>query len=70
MKRTIYIISILFITQIASIHAQIPRFVPKPVDNKPADWSNTADLILYFVLPVIFIILGLISLNFRKKRKV
>lgn len=68
MKRKLYIFSIIVFTQIATTHAQIPRFVPKPAYNSPVDWSNPADLIIYFILPVIFIILGFVSWNYRKKR--
>ncbi|HLS11901.1 MAG TPA: hypothetical protein VK050_07050 [Flavobacteriaceae bacterium] len=70
MKRILYIISSLYFMQIGSAYAQIPRFVPNPADNKPVDWSNPADLILYFVLPIIFIILGLVSWKFRKKHNI
>jgi len=68
MKRIYYIISLFLFVQLPSIHAQIPRFVPNPADNKAVDWSNPADLILYFVLPIIFIFLGIISWKYKKKR--
>ena len=67
MKRLSYIVGIFLMTQTTTVHAQIPRFVPKSTYNSPVDWSNPADLIIYLILPVIFIILGFISWNHRKK---
>lgn len=68
MKRSLFITGVFLVTQITTIQAQIPRFVPKPSYNSPVDWSNPADLTIYLILPIIFIILGFISWNYRKKR--
>ena len=67
MKRSLYIVGVFLLTQITTVHAQIPRFVPNPAYNSPVDWSNPSDLVIYLILPIIFIILGLISWNHRKK---
>jgi hypothetical protein len=44
---------------------QIPREVPHPDNNSPLDFSNPADIIIYLILPAVFLILYLVV---RKKR--
>lgn len=48
-------------------NAQIPSQVPKPSTNTPVDWSNTPDLIIYLILPII-IILFMLAYKFYKKK--
>lgn len=49
------------------IHAQIPTEVPHPDNNSPIDISNPADIILYIVLPLIFVILYFVWSKRRKR---
>ncbi|RMA64429.1 hypothetical protein BXY75_1304 [Ulvibacter antarcticus] len=49
--------------------AQIPKEVPHPNNNSPVDFSKTEDIIIYIVLPVIFIVLYFISRKYRHKKK-
>ncbi|WP_313113400.1 adenylosuccinate synthetase [Aequorivita sediminis] len=45
--------------------AQKPTEVPKPSDY-PIDLSNTADLIIYIIIPIVFVVL---ILWWRKRQK-
>ncbi|PKA84131.1 hypothetical protein ATE92_2301 [Ulvibacter sp. MAR_2010_11] len=47
--------------------AQIPKEVPHPDNNSPIDLSNPADIIIYIVLPLIFVALYFIGRKYRKK---
>lgn len=47
--------------------AQIPTEVPKPQDNKPVDFSNPTDIIIFIVLPLVVIVLFIVWRG--KKRK-
>ncbi|PVW15649.1 adenylosuccinate synthetase [Marixanthomonas spongiae] len=48
--------------------AQIPKEVPHPDNNKPLDLSDPADIIIYIVIPVVFVILIFVWRHKRKKR--
>ncbi|MBZ0326269.1 MAG: adenylosuccinate synthetase [Altibacter sp.] len=45
---------------------QIPKEVPHPDNNSPLDLSNPADIIIYIVIPIIFVALYFLS---RKRKK-
>lgn len=47
---------------------QIPTEVPKPQNNSPIDLNNTADIIIYIVLPIVVLFLFVIVRRFRKKK--
>ena len=55
-----------FCLSITTIKAQIPTQVPGPDDNSPIDLSNTADILIYIVLPVIILLLLLFRLKNKK----
>ncbi len=48
---------------------QIPREVPHPDNNTPLDISDPADIIIYIVVPLIFLILYLVMRKKRSKKK-
>jgi heme/copper-type cytochrome/quinol oxidase subunit 2 len=64
---TIPIAICFFISFYSKIYAQTPHGVPQPNDYSPIDLMDTADVIIYIVLPVLFIILYFIWK--RKKRE-
>lgn len=45
---------------------QISQDVPHPSNNSPIDLNNTADVLLYIVLPLVVIILYIIWRRYRK----
>lgn len=49
-----------------TLKAQIPSQVPKPSTNTPVDINNTADLILYIILPGILILSVIIFKLYKK----
>ncbi|WP_339700005.1 adenylosuccinate synthetase [uncultured Marixanthomonas sp.] len=53
---------------ISKAEAQIPKEVPHPDNNKPLDLSSPADIIIYIVIPVVFIILFFVWRSRRKKK--
>lgn len=63
MKDILIPITALLFTAIA--WAQKPTEVPKPSDY-PIDLSNTADLIIYIIIPIVFVVL---ILWWRKRQK-
>lgn len=69
MKRLHYILSVLLLT-IGSISAQSPHFSPTQSSNYPIDFSSTSDVVLFLVLPVLFILLSLLAWRYNKKRNV
>ncbi|MAZ72550.1 MAG: adenylosuccinate synthetase [Flavobacteriaceae bacterium] len=52
---------------VSTILAQIPTDVPHPDDNSPIDFTKTADILIYIVLPVIILLLLLIRSRINKK---
>lgn len=69
MKYFINIVAVFLLTGISSVMAQIPYEVPKPAKNTPIDLSNTADLIIYVILPVVVIILAIIAWRYKKNKQ-
>ena len=69
MKKYISSLLIAFLFLISKVQAQIPEGVPHPDDNKPLDLSDPADIIIYIVIPVVFIILFFVWRNRRKKNR-
>lgn len=67
MKKKISTLLAACIFLIFTVHAQIPKEVPHPDDNKPLDLSDPADLIIYIIIPVVFIILFFVWRSRRKK---
>lgn len=51
---------------VQNLNAQIPKEVPHPDNNSPIDFNNFADIIIYVILPLVFIVLYFIA---RKKRR-
>lgn len=56
---------ILLATPLFSL-AQIPTEVPKPQDNTPLNFSDPFEIIMFFILPIVFIVLFFI---WRGKKK-
>lgn len=50
------------------VSAQAPRDVPHPSDNEPISFDNTATIITFLVLPLLFAAFYL-WLRWRKKKK-
>ncbi|HLW15314.1 MAG TPA: hypothetical protein VKX30_07460 [Flavobacteriaceae bacterium] len=67
MKRLFYILSILLMT-IGQVNAQAPHFSPTQSSNLPIDFSSASDVILFLVLPILFIIFSLLAWRNSKKR--
>ncbi len=67
-QKTLLLVSIASVAQIANLYAQKPTEVPKP-NEKPIDLSSTADIIIYIVLPLCAIVLVLIWNRKRRKDK-
>jgi hypothetical protein len=53
----------------SKLWAQIPREVPHPNNNTPIDLSKPEDIILYIVLPLVFIILFFVGRKYRRKNR-
>lgn len=68
MKVQKYISLIIFSLLVTSLYAQKPTEVPNPSD-KPIDITNPADLIIYIILPLVFIFLFFIYWRKRKNEK-
>lgn len=51
------------------LFAQAPRDVPHPSDNEPLSFDNTATIITFLVLPLLFVAFYF-WLRWRKKKKV
>ena len=51
----------------AAMHFQIPREVPHPNNNSPIDLSKPEDVVIYIILPLVFIVLYFVGRI--KKRK-
>lgn len=47
-------------------NAQIPTEVPKPQDNSPLDFSDPFEIIMFFILPIVFVVLFFV---WRSKKK-
>tara|TARA_R100001369_G_scaffold91926_1_gene134812 strand:+ start:264 stop:473 length:210 start_codon:yes stop_codon:yes gene_type:complete len=62
-----FIITSIFL--ISSAEAQIPKEVPHPDNNKPLNLLDPADIIIYIVIPAIFIILFFVWRSRQKKNK-
>lgn len=58
--------SFLFIGVILGI--QIPREVPHPNTNEPIDFNNLADVIIYIVLPLFFVLVYFLGRRFSNKK--
>jgi len=69
MKKYISTLFVACLFFISKAHAQIPKEVPHPDNNKPLDLSDPADIIIYIVIPVVFIILFFVWRSRRKKNK-
>jgi hypothetical protein len=67
MKRNVFTFIGVCLIFIAASYAQIPTEAPHPDNNPPIDLSETADIIIYIVLPVI--ILLLLVVRYRKRKK-
>lgn len=67
MKRLPYILSVLLFT-IGKISAQAPHFSPTQSSNYPIDFSSISDVVLFLILPILFIILSLLAWRNNKKR--
>ncbi|MAN58964.1 MAG: adenylosuccinate synthetase [Flavobacteriaceae bacterium] len=61
------IATFIFILSCSNFYAQTPTGVPQGGDYSPLDLMNPADVIIYIVLPIVFIILYFIWK--RKKRE-
>jgi heme/copper-type cytochrome/quinol oxidase subunit 2 len=48
---------------------QLPIGTPNPDDNKPIDFTNTFDVIVYIILPVVIIILYILWRKQKKDKK-
>ncbi|QIE60855.1 adenylosuccinate synthetase [Rasiella rasia] len=57
----------MFLVAFTTTNAQIPSEVPGPDDNPPIDLSNTADILIYIVLPIIILLLLLFRIKKNKK---
>jgi|TARA_R100000479_G_scaffold33554_2_gene13839 H+/gluconate symporter-like permease len=69
MKKHILSLLIAFLALIFKVNAQIPKEVPHPDNNKPLDLSDPADIIIYIIIPVVFIILFFVWRRKRKKNR-
>lgn len=69
MKRLPYILSILLFT-IGKLSAQAPHFSPTQSSNYPIDFNSTSDVVLFLILPILFILLGLLAWQYNKSRKI
>lgn len=49
------------------VHGQIPTEVPKPQDNKPVDFTDPVEIVVFILLPLIMIVLFIIWS--KKKRR-
>lgn len=58
---------LLFLALPIIANAQIPTEVPKPQDNSPVDFSDPFEIIVFVVLPILFIILFIIWRGKKKK---
>ena len=47
---------------------QIPREVPHPNTNEPIDFNNLADVIIYIVLPLFFVLVYILGRRFSNKK--
>lgn len=69
MKKKISALIITSFLLLLKANAQIPKEVPHPDDNKPLDLSNPSEVIIYIIIPLLFIVLFFIWRNKRKKNK-
>ncbi|WP_263649832.1 hypothetical protein [Rasiella rasia] len=67
MKNRFYGFLSMFLVAFTTTNAQIPSEVPGPDDNPPIDLSNTADILIYIVLPIIILLLLLFRIKKNKK---
>jgi hypothetical protein len=56
-----------FLLSIMEMHSQIPRDVPHPNNNSPIDLQKPEDVIIFIILPIVFVILFFIGRKYQKK---
>ncbi len=64
-KYLLFIAAILFFC--SNTLAQLPTHSPNPDNNSPIDLSETADILIYIVMPVLILLLLVLRLRKRKK---
>lgn len=66
-KLTFLIVSFFYTLFSPSVIGQVPQGIPK--DNGPIDFSSTANIIIYIVLPIVVVVVFIVWRMAVKKRR-